>query len=71
MSVIYSDEGGLRGMRTRLFRGCVNGGVEWMYAVDWAAGYDRWFGFGMSPGNSIEKMIADGFDLKPWGSGHS
>ena len=65
---MYSDNGGLRGLRTRLFRNCANGkGVEWMYAVDWAAGHDRWFGFGMSDGLTVEDMIKDGWELTPWG----
>ena len=69
MQMIFSDNGGSRGLRTRLFRDCQNGrGVEWMYAVDWAAGHDRWFGFGMSDGNSIAKMMADGWPLEKWGN---
>ena len=68
MSGIFSDEGGTRGLRTRLFRNGKHGGVEWMYAVDWAAGYNRWFAYGMASGNSIEKMISEGWPLKPWGN---
>ena len=69
MAQIYSDNGGLRGCRTRLFRDCQNGlGVEWMYAVDWAAGHDRWFGFFVAQGNSVAKMLKDGWPLEQWGS---
>ena len=69
MSIIYTDAGASIGLRTRLFRDCANGrGVEWMYAVDWAAGHDRWFGFGMSEGQSIKKMMSDGWDLRVWQS---
>ena len=64
---IYSDDGGSKGRRTRLFRDCANClGVEWIYAVDWAAGHDRWFGFGMAENYSIRKMQKDGYVLTKW-----
>ena len=66
-AAIYTDAGADIGNRTRLFRDCANGlGVEWMYAVDWVAGNDRWFGFGMQSGYSIEKMKRDGYTLRKW-----
>lgn len=67
MSVIYSDNGASKGLRTRIFRDCLNGnGVEWMYAVDYASGHDRWYGFGALPNNSIDKMKNNGYDLFPY-----
>ena len=65
MSAIFTDRGAERGARTRLFRDCANGnGVEWIYAVDFAAGHDRWFGWGMASGESIERMRREGFKLE-------
>ena len=64
MAQIYHDNGAAFGNRTRVFRECENGkGVEWMYAVDWAAGHRRWYGFGMSADNSIESLKSDGMFL--------
>jgi len=62
MAHIYSDNGAAQGRRTRLFRDC-SGGVEWMYGVDYAGGDTRWYGFGMTPNNSIKKLQADGMFL--------
>lgn len=59
---IYTDNGAAFGNRTRLFRN-TNGGVEWMYAVDYASGHDRWYGFGMQPNNSIDKLKSNGMFL--------
>jgi len=60
---IYHDNGAAFGRRTRFFRNAPLGGVEWMYAVDWANGDRRWYGFGMSPDNSIEKLKQSGMFL--------
>jgi hypothetical protein len=62
---IYTDNGADRGSRTRYFRNCPTGtGVEWIFAVDEAAGSTRWYGYGMKPNNSIGKMIKGGFPLE-------
>lgn len=45
MTEIYSDNGAAFGRRTRLFRNGAHGGVEWIYAVDYANGNDRWYGY--------------------------
>jgi len=61
---IYQDNAAELGLRTRLFRNAVGGGVEWMYAVDHAAGDRRWYGFGAcgeSP--TIESLIESGMSL--------
>ena len=62
MTYIYSDNGAAFGNRTRLFRDC-EGGVEWMFGVDYASGSDRWYGYGMEPDNSIAKLQAAGMFL--------
>lgn len=46
---IYHDNGAAFGRRTRFFRNAKDGGVEWMYGVDYANGSDRWYGY-MSTG---------------------
>ena len=44
---IFTDQGAERlNARTRYFRDAEGGGVEWIFAVDHAAGHDRWYGFG-------------------------
>lgn len=63
MADVYSDNGAAFGNRTRVFRDGANGGVEWMYAVDWANGDRRWYGYGMSPDNSIDKLKKGGMFL--------
>lgn len=60
---IYQDNGAARGMRTRMFRDCANGGVEWMYGVDYCNGDKRWYGYGMEKGLSIRKLMNDGMVL--------
>jgi hypothetical protein len=60
---IYQDNGAAKGLRTRMFRDGGNGGVEWMYAVDYASGYTRWYGYGMEKGLTIRKMMDDGMHL--------
>ena len=59
---IYSDNGAAAGNRTRLFRDC-EGGVEWMYGVDYSNGDNRWYSFGMTPNNSIAKLQSHGMWL--------
>ena len=63
MTDIYHDNGAALGNRTRFFKDGANGGVDWMYGVDYASGSDRWFAFGMQPGNSIAKLLASGMFL--------
>ena len=63
MSKIYTDNGAANGLRTRLFRN-TNGGVEWIYAVDYAKGSDRWFFFHPGVGRSVDEMISNGFQLE-------
>lgn len=60
---IYHDNGAAFGRRTRFFRDCENGGVEWMYAVDYANGDNRWYAFLAVPGATIAKLKADGMFL--------
>jgi hypothetical protein len=70
--MIYSDNGGQIGNRTRLFRDCIGShGVEWMYAVDYAGGSRRWFGLLCYEGQTIEKMQRDGMNLTPYKEGAS
>ncbi len=52
------------GLRTRYFRNCEAGGVEWMYAVDYASGERRWYGFNAIPNATIEKLIKSGMPLE-------
>lgn len=65
MSKIYTDNGAANGLRTRLFRN-TDGGVEWIYAVDYADGSDRWFFFHPGVGRSVEEMISKGVQLEPY-----
>lgn len=65
MNKIYTDNGAAKGLRTRLFRNS-DGGVEWMYAADYAAGSVRWFFFHPGAGRSVEEMMARGYDLVPF-----
>jgi len=60
---IYQDNGAARGFRTRMFRDGQNGGVEWMYAVDYCNGDKRWYGYGMEPNLTIRKLIDNGMYL--------
>lgn len=48
---IYHDNGAAFGRRTRFFRDCETGGVEWLYAVDWCGPAPRWYTF--HPGNGV------------------
>lgn len=68
MSKIYTDNGAANGLRTRLFRNA-DGGVEWIYAVDYTDGSDRWFFFHPGAGRSVEEMMAKGYDLQPFSAG--
>lgn len=64
MNDIYTDNGVAFGRRTRIFRDCATGcGVEWMYAVDYAGGDRRWYGFHPAAGGSIATMQANGMAL--------
>ena len=65
-ATIFTDNGANRiGARTRYFRDAQNGGVEWMFAVDHAAGHDRWYGFGPAGDSDIAAMRANGMHLEP------
>lgn len=71
-SNVYHDNGRAFGRRTRVFRNGANGGVEWMYAVDWVGGDTRWYEF-MSLGvlTNIKELIDGGmflsrFEDGPW-----
>ena len=65
-ATIFTDNGANRiGARTRYFRDAQNGGVEWMFAVDHAAGHDRWYGFGPTGDSDIAAMRANGMHLEP------
>jgi len=67
MSGIYTDNGAARGFRTRLFRDRPDGsGVEWTYAVDYAAGESRWYLFHPMMGPTIKDLIAQGMVLAPY-----
>lgn len=59
---IYHDNGRAFGRRTRFFRD-TEGGVEWMYGVDYAEGSTRWFFFHPGAGQSIEDMKRNGMFL--------
>ena len=60
---IYHDNGAARGYRTRVFRDCRDGGVEWMYAVDYAQGDSRWYVFHTISEPSIAKLKSEGMFL--------
>ena len=63
---IYSDNGASYGRRTRFFRNCADGGVEWMYGVDYANGDTRWYGYMATGGwETIASLMITGMDLTP------
>ena len=64
---VYSDNGRAFGNRTRVFRECEHGGLEWMYGVDYASGDDRWYCF--YPADSIAQAKAQGMFLSRIESG--
>lgn len=64
---IYHDNGRAFGRRTRFFRDAENGGVEWMYGVDWASGDNRWYAFNTMPDATIAKLKAEGMFLSRLG----
>ncbi len=59
---IYHDNGRAFGRRTRFFRD-TEGGVEWMYGVDYANGDNRWYAFHAGAGSSIDEMKRAGMFL--------
>ena len=63
MTQVYHDNGRADGRRTRFFRDGENGGVEWMYGVDYANGDTRWYGYGAQPGLTIERLKRGGMFL--------
>lgn len=69
MTQLYHDNGAAFGRRTRYFRNAAGGGVEWIYAVDWAGGDRRWYGFGMDGTATIAKLQAGGMFLSRIESG--
>lgn len=58
MTTIYTDNGANLNLRTRYFRDGAHGGIEWMYAVDYAAGERRWYGYGAGMGGAQEMTCA-------------
>ena len=57
---IYHDNGASRGLRTRVFRDAEDGGVEWMYAADYASTdseFHRWYHFGPAWNGNIKSLI--------------
>jgi len=57
---IYHDDGAIHGRRTRYFRNATCGGVEWVYAEDYANGDTHWRMYHTPPGTTIEKLRANG-----------
>jgi hypothetical protein len=56
---IYHDNGAAMGLRTRVFRNAAHGGVEWMYAADYAsqnASLHRWYHFGPGGNGDIQSL---------------
>jgi hypothetical protein len=64
MSEIYHDNGAAFGRRTRFFRDAPEGGVEWIYGVDYANGGRRWYGY-LATGRceTIQSLKASGMFL--------
>lgn len=62
MTEIYHDNGRAFGRRTRFFRD-TEGGVEWLYAVDYATGCKRWYAFHPGAGKSIDDLKRSGMFL--------
>lgn len=59
---IYHDNGRAYGRRTRMFRE-TDGGIEWMYGVDYSSGCTRWYCFYPGAGKSIDDLKRDGMFL--------
>lgn len=72
MTAIYHDNGAAFGRRTRFFRDAADGGVEWMYGVDYANGDTRWYGY-LCTGRqeSIASLKADGMFLSRLDNGNT
>lgn len=69
---VFHDNGAAFGRRTRVFRNCALGGVEWMYAVDYAGGDRRWYGYMCTGGHeTVGSLIASGMDLRPYSEAFS
>lgn len=67
---VFHDNGAAFGRRTRVFRDCQTGrGVEWMYAVDYASGNTRWYGFHPAGAGSIHTLQQGGMFLSRFESG--
>lgn len=67
---IYHDNGRAFGRRTRVFRNAEFGGVEWMYAVDYAQGDTRWYGYLATGGHeTIASLKASGMFLSRFEEG--
>lgn len=64
---IYHDNGAARGLRTRVFRNADHGGVEWMYAADYASTesqFHRWYHFGPAGNSDIQSLkLNQGMEL--------
>lgn len=57
---IFHDNGAAFGRRTRFFRDCATGGVEWMYGVDYSNGCNRWYCFHPAAMTGTVKSIKAG-----------
>lgn len=68
MAEIYHDNGAAFGRRTRVFRE-VQGGIEWMYGVDYASGCNRWYAFHPGMGQTIDELKKGGMFLSRFESG--
>lgn len=66
MTQIYTDNGAAYGRRTRYFRNCDGGGVEWIYAVDFEGPAPRWYGYLSTGGwETVTSLMASGMDIEP------
>lgn len=65
---VYHDNGRAFGRKTRVFRE-TDGGIEWMYGVDYASGSKRWFFFHPGVGKTIEDLKRGGMFLSRIESG--
>lgn len=66
---IYHDNGRAFGRRTRFFREC-DGGIEWMYGVDYAGGSTRWYAFHPGMGRTIADLKLGGMFLSRLDNGN-
>lgn len=62
MTNVYQDNNHEFGLETRVFRD-TEGGVEWMYAANYAQGDRRWYFFLPGAGESVEELKRGGMIL--------